>query len=56
MKLEDFEGALEELFQTHPGVARTQGTAWLFRGYVNLRLDKAAEADADFREYTLRGQ
>ena len=47
--MEDFSKHIQESPQP-------QGTAWLFRGYVNLRLDKAAEADADFREYTLRGQ
>ena len=51
MKLDDFKGALEDLSKHIQEAPQPQDTAWLFRGYVNLRLDKAAEADADFRDY-----
>ena len=51
MKLDDFKGGLEDLSKHIQEAPQPQDTAWLFRGYVNLRLDKAAEADADFRDY-----
>jgi len=51
MKLDDFKGALEDLSKHIQETPQPEDTAWLFRGYVNLRLDKAAEADADFRDY-----